>query len=166
MMGAGKSSVGRCLQRRTGLGRIDIDETLSAEFGMPIVEVFQIHGEEKFRSAETEALRKLAPIRSMIVVTGGGIVLRPENIDLLKGLGTIVWLTADEATLFRRASRRNDRPLLQQENPRGVFSELFKQRQPLYAAAADFEIDTSAKSHDEVAEEILSKVEKALAPQK
>ena len=166
MMGAGKSSVGRCLQRRTGLARVDIDETVSTEFGMPIAEIFRTRGEERFRDAETEALRKLAPARSTIVVTGGGIVLRPENVDLLKKLGTIVWLTADEATLFQRASRRNDRPLLQKENPQAVFSELYKQRQPLYAAAADFEIDTSAKTHDEVAEEILSKLEKAPALEK
>jgi shikimate kinase len=159
MMGAGKSSVGRCLQRRTGLARIDIDETVAAEFGMPIPQIFEKHGEEKFRNAETETLRKLAPDRPMIIVTGGGIVLRSENVDLLKKLGTIFWLTADEETLFERVSRRNDRPLLQKENPRKVFSELFSKRQPLYAAAADFQINTSAKTHDQVAETILNKLE-------
>src|SRR5467141_3633875 len=124
MMGAGKSSVGRCLQQRTGLAGLDTDEMVTAQFGIPIAQIFEEHGEERFRIAETEVLRKLAPERPAIVVTGGGIVLRAENIDLLKQLGTIVWITADEATLFERASRRNDRPLLQKENPRAVFLEL------------------------------------------
>jgi shikimate kinase len=163
MMGAGKSSVGRCLQRRTGLGRLDTDEMLSAEFGIPIAEIFATHGEEKFRDAETTLLRTLAPDRSAIIVTGGGIVLRHENVDLLKKLGTVVWLTADEQTLFERASRRNDRPLLQKENPRTVYSELFRRREPLYAGAANFSLDTSRKSHEEVAEAILGKLEE-LAP--
>src|SRR5882762_591335 len=163
MMGAGKSSVGRCLQRRTGLARLDADEMLAAEFGIPIAEIFATHGEEKFRDAETELLRKLAPDRPAIIVTGGGIVLRKENVDLLKRLGTVVWLTADETTLFERVSRRNDRPLLQKENPRKVYSELFRQREPLYAAATDVQIDTSDKTHDEVAEVILTKI-KQLAP--
>jgi shikimate kinase len=159
MMGAGKSSVGRCLQRRTGLARLDIDEMLAVEFGIPIAQIFATHGEEKFRNAETNALRQLAPDRPAIIVTGGGIVLRNENASLLKKLGTVVWLIADEATLFERASRRNDRPLLQKDDPRAVYSELFRRREPLYAAAADLQVDTAAKTHDEVADTILNKLE-------
>jgi shikimate kinase len=159
MMGAGKSSVGRSLQRLSGLARLDTDEMLAAEFGMSIAQIFEKHGEEKFREAETEALRKLAPDRPAIIVTGGGIVLRAENVDLLKGVGTIVWLAADEDILFERAARRDHRPLLQNENPRTVFSKLFKERESLYAAAADIRIDTSRLTHDEVAETILNKME-------
>src|SRR5438105_9081317 len=152
MMGAGKSSVGRCLQRRTGLARIDTDEMVAAEFGMTISEIFAKHREAVFRDAETRTLCKLAPERPAIVVTGGGIVVRQENIDLLKQLGTIVWLTADESVLFERASRRDSRPLLQKDNPRDVFGDLFRKREPLYASAADFKIDTSSRSHDQVAD--------------
>src|SRR5947209_2153344 len=112
MMGAGKSSVGRALEQRTGLARLDTDEAVAAQFGTSISEIFERHGEQKFRDAETEILRKFAPDRATIIVTGGGIVLRPENIDYLRRLGTIVWLNGDEATLFDRASRRNTRPLL------------------------------------------------------
>jgi shikimate kinase len=165
MMGAGKSSVGRCLQRRTGLACLDTDEMLAAEFGIPIPQIFEKHGEDKFREAETEVLRKLAPDRPAIIVTGGGIVLRTVNVDLLKALGTVVWLSADEATLFERASRRNDRPLLQKENPGAVFSKLFREREPLYTAAAHLRVDTSAKTHDEVAETILNELEEFTALQ-
>jgi shikimate kinase len=166
MMGAGKSSVGRCLQQRTGLARLDTDEMVAAQFGIPIAQIFEMHGEERFRISETEVLRKLAPARPAIVVTGGGIVVRAENVDLLKQLGTIVWVTADEAILFERASRRNDRPLLQKENPRAVFLDLLKEREPLYRTAADLRVDTSAMTHDEVAETILSKLEEVTALRK
>jgi shikimate kinase len=166
MMGAGKSSVGRCLQRRTGLARFDIDEMIAAATGESIAEIFARHGEEQFRAAETEVLHNLTPDRPAIIVTGGGIVTRKANVDLLKQLGTIVWLSADEATLFERASRRNDRPLLQKENPRAAFAALFQTREPLYAAAADLRVDASAMRHDEVAETILSKLEILIAAQK
>ena len=159
MMGAGKSSVGRCLQRRTGLARIDTDEIVAAGFGMTISEIFEKHGENVFRDAETNTLRRLAPPRPAIVVTGGGIVLRQENVDLLKQLGTIVWLTANESVLFERASRRDTRPLLQKDNPRDVFGDLFRKREPLYTSAADLKIDTSSRSHDQVADAILEKIE-------
>jgi shikimate kinase len=163
MMGAGKSSVGRALERRTGLARLDTDEAVAAQFGISVAEIFEKHGEEKFRDTETETLRNLAPDRAAIIVTGGGIVVRAENVDLLKRLGTVVWLNTDEATLFERAARRNTRPLLQNDNPRAVFSELLRKRSPLYKAVADFEIDTSKLNHDEVAETILSKMEELSA---
>src|SRR5438128_9595233 len=166
IMCAGKSSVGRSLQRRTGLARLDIDEIVAAEFGMPIAQIFHNHGEANFRGAEMKVLRKLSPDRPAIIVTGGGPVLRPQNVDLLKGLGTVVWLAADEATLFERASRRNDRPLLQNGNPRAVFSKLFRERELTYAAASDLCVDTSKKTHDEVAEAILNKLEEFTALQK
>jgi shikimate kinase len=165
-MGAGKSSVGRCLQRRVGLARIDTDELLAAKFGMKISAIFATHGESRFREAETEVLRELALDRPAIIVTGGGIVLKQQNVDLLKRLGTIVWLDGDEEILFERASRKNDRPLLQTENPRASFSALFATRRPIYSKAADIRIDTANLSHDEVADIILSNIDNLMATRK
>ena len=165
MMGAGKSSVGRVLEKRTGLNRLDTDDAVATEFGMSIAEIFETCGEERFRDAETKTLRNLLSTRAMIIVTGGGIVIRSENIGLLKELGTVVWLKGDEAILFERASRRNTRPLLQNQNPRKIYSELFHKRAPLYKAAADFEVDTSTLDHDQVAETILAKLEELSAIQ-
>src|ERR1700730_6954913 len=99
MMGAGKSSVGRCLQRRTGLLRFDTDEIVAFRFGTSIPEVFAKYGEEQFRSAETDALANLTPAAGLGIVTGGGVVLRDENIRHLKRLGIVVWLEAEGATL-------------------------------------------------------------------
>jgi len=159
MMGAGKSSVGRCLQRRTGLASFDTDEIVSLKLGLSIAEIFSKYGEERFREAETEALRELAPAKQAIIVTGGGIVQRDENVDLLKRLGTVVWLEAREETLFERASRKGDRPLLQTENPRNTLAEMLRTRAPLYAKVADIRVDTSGLTHDEVADAILKEIE-------
>ena len=160
MMGAGKSAVGRCLQWRTGFAQFDTDEMVRSRFGMPISEIFSTHGEGKFREAETETLRSLFPDQRAIIVTGGGIVLREENIDLLKRFGVVVWLEADEKTLFKRASRTGDRPLLQRKNPRRAFTTMLRARLPLYAKIADIRIDTSELTDEEVAVAILSKFKK------
>jgi shikimate kinase len=158
-MGTGKSSTGRALGRKTGLPRFDTDEMVSARFGLPVTEFFARFGEEKFREAETETLRELLNKGPAVIVTGGGIVLRPDNVKLLRELGTLVCLEADEETLFRRISRRATRPLLQTENPRATMVELWRIREPLYREAADVRLDTSRLTHDEVADAILRKIE-------
>lgn len=157
MMGAGKSAVGRCLQQRFGLSRFDTDQMVASKFGMPISEIFSKHGEQTFRDAETEMLQELAVSGTAVIVTGGGIVLREKNLALLKRLGAVVWLQADEATLFKRASRTGNRPLLQHENPRSAFAQMLQARLPLYAKVADIRVDTSALTGEEVALAILSK---------
>ncbi|MFL6539203.1 MAG: shikimate kinase [Chthoniobacterales bacterium] len=155
--GSGKSSVGRELAVRTGLPRYDTDEIVRAKFGLPIVEIFSQHGEEAFREAETSALREI-PRERAVVVTGGGIVLRDENVAMLRALGTIVHLSADEETLFERISRRSTRPLLRSPNPRETLAELLRVREPLYRSVAAVTIDTSARTHEEVSKAILEQV--------
>jgi shikimate kinase len=93
-------------------------------------------------------------------VTGGGIVLREQNLALLKRLGAVVWLQADEATLFKRASRTGSRPLLQHKNPRDAFAQMLQARLPLYARVADIRVDTSMLTGEEVALAILSRFKK------
>ena len=156
-MGAGKSSIGRTLARRTGLPRFVTDELISARFGFPVAEIFARFGEEKFRDAETEILKELPATQAAIIVTGGGIVLRPENVKMLQALGNVVSLEADDETLFHRISRKTSRPLLQTENPRATMLELLRTREPLYREAADVCLDTSRLRHEEVADAILKK---------
>jgi shikimate kinase len=160
MMGAGKSSVGACLRRRTGLGLIDTDEIVASKLGMSIPEIFTRCGEEKFRKAETEALRCMQTEEQMIIVTGGGIVLHEENVEILRSQAVIVWLDGDEEALFARASRKKNRPLLQTKNPRKAFSEILRSRRPLYANTADIRVDTSVLTDEEVAVAILAKLKK------
>ncbi|MGB9475678.1 MAG: shikimate kinase [Candidatus Udaeobacter sp.] len=158
MMGAGKSAVGRCLQQRTGFPRFDIDEMVSSKFGIPISQIFSTCGEDKFREAETEVLGRISPHQRSIIVTGGGIILREINVGLLKRLGAVVWLAGQKGTLFNRASRTDNRPLLQGKNPRKAFAESLQVRLPLYAKIADIRVDTSALTAEEVAIAILTKL--------
>src|SRR4051812_15908457 len=148
MMGAGKSSVGRCLERLTGLRRYDTDEIVSDRFGKSVAEIFSQVGEEQFRAAESEALATLAPDHPAVITTGGGIVLRDANVAHLKRLGVVVWLDADEDTLFERATRRATRPLLNTSDPRAKLSRIFSERTPLYASASDLRVDTTKHGHD------------------
>ena len=158
-MGAGKSSVGRCLHRRTGLALLDIDEVVATKVGMSIPKIFAEHGEEEFREAETAALRQIRTEEERtIIVTGGGIVLRQENVEILKSRAVIVWLDGAEETLFARASRIPDRPLLQTKNPRKAFTQILGARRQLYAKIADIRVDTSVLTYEEVALAILAKL--------
>jgi shikimate kinase len=158
MMGMGKSVVGKALEQKTGLPRFDTDEIISSKSNMPITEIFSTHGEEHFRNLETGTLRSMSPEEPAIIVTGGGIVQRAENIDLLRQLGTVVWLDADEATLRTRIRKLSDRPLLQTANPREALSELLAAREPLYRRAADLRVDVSQKNPEEIAELILDNI--------
>jgi shikimate kinase len=158
MMGAGKSVVGRCLQRRTKLVLLDTDDIVASKFGISIPEIFSHYGEQAFREAETQALCELTTMEQAIIVTGGGIVLREENVDFLKQLGVLVWLDGKEATLFERASQARTRPLLQGENPREAFAQIIQARLPLYAKVAHIRVDTSVLTEDEIAVAILSKL--------
>ena len=154
----GKSVVGKALEQKTGLPRFDTDEIISSKSKMPIREIFSTHGEEHFRNLETETLRSMSLEEPAIIVTGGGIVLRAENMDLLRQLGTVVWLDADEATLRTRIRGHSDRPLLQTANPRAALSELLAAREPLYRRAADLRVDVSQKNPQQIAELILENI--------
>lgn len=154
-MGSGKSAIARELARLTGWQWVDTDRVVTERAGAPITQIFAERGEEAFREMEADALRSLAQREEAIVATGGGIVIRPENRDLLRGLGTVIWLTAGEDVLFERVSRTRKRPLLECADPRGALRKLLAEREPFYAACADLKIDSSGKSHAQVAEAIL-----------
>jgi shikimate kinase len=158
MTGAGKSAVGRCLQRRTKLVLLDTDDIVASKFGISIPEIFSHYGEQAFREAETQALCELTTTEQAIIVTGGGIILREENVDFLKRLGVLVWLNGREATLFERASQVRTRPLLQGDNPREAFAQMIQARLPIYAKFAHIRVDTSVLTEDEVAVAILNKL--------
>jgi shikimate kinase len=158
MMGMGKSVVGKALEQKTGLPRFDTDEIISSKSKMPIKEIFSTRGEEHFRNLETETLRSMSLEEPAIIVTGGGIVLRAENVDLLRQLGTVVWLDADETTLRARIHNLSDRPLLQTANPGASLSELLAARESLYRKAADLRVDVTQRSPEEIAELILENI--------
>jgi shikimate kinase len=153
-MGTGKSSVGRRLAHATGYLRFDTDQMIATALGMSITKIFAKLGEEEFREEESTVLEKLDARQPSIIVTGGGVVLRPKNVTRLHELGTVVCLTANLPTLLERLARRSHRPLLETENRAATVQTLLRERQPLYEQAADFTVDTSSLSHDQVAQSI------------
>jgi shikimate kinase len=155
-MGAGKSAVGRELSRRIGWPRHDTDEMIRQQFGISIPNIFAQHGEPAFRDAETALLKTLRRGITGIVVTGGGIILRTRNVQLLRGMGRIVWLDADEKVLWQRVSKHSARPLLQTPDSRARFAKLLQERLPLYRSAADYRINTSSNSIAQVTNEIIA----------
>jgi shikimate kinase len=129
--------------------------------GKSIPEIFAQSGESVFRADEHSALLYLQHSKRIILATGGGIVTRKENFILLKNLGYVVWLTADEETIWKRVQRNANRPLLQTENPKETITRLLAERAPLYKAVADFIVDSSGLTHHEVLHRILYSMRKS-----
>src|SRR5437899_5642739 len=122
-MGAGKSAVVRALSRRTGWPRHDTDEMIREQFGISIPDIFARHGEPAFREAETALLKTLQRGLAGIVVSGGGVILREENVRLLRGMGRIMCRDVDERVLWQRAPGRSPRTLLDTPNTRERIAE-------------------------------------------
>jgi shikimate kinase len=159
-MGSGKSSVGRELARRWGYRFIDTDAMIRHKYDLSIPDIFAKFGEPFFREAEYQALVRLQGIGSAVIATGGGIVTQPRNLPLLRTLGPVVWLSADQTTIVDRVGKSTHRPMLDQANPEESVTRLLAERAPLYRQAADLLIETSGLTHREVADRIVLGLDK------
>ncbi len=158
MMGVGKSSVGIRIAELTGRRWYDTDIVISDRYGR-ISDIFEYYGEAHFRSLETGIVRELADMDGLVISTGGGLVLKPDNNELLKKNGKIVFLRASFETLLTRVRADETRPLLKDTGKTAErLSELLAARLPVYEAVADKIVDTDDKSVDEVAHMILEKL--------
>lgn len=156
-MGTGKTEVGAALSRLLGWRLVDVDEEIEAAGGMAIKEIFKRHGEPAFRDMETKAIKDVSERKNLVISTGGGAVLRQENMDALRKHGVIVCLTADPETILERTGKNSERPLLQVEDPIKKIKELLDFRMPYYEKA-DFMVRTEGKPPIQIAEEILEKL--------
>ncbi len=145
-MGVGKSSIGRRLAARLGRTFIDSDEELMRRTGVEIEVIFDIEGEAGFRSRESRLLQELVRQAGIVLATGGGAVLLPENRAALAANGTVVYLSAAADLLARRTARDRKRPLLQTGNRLARIRELLEAREPLYREVADCVVDTGQGS--------------------
>ena len=127
-MGTGKSSVGRKVAASLGFRFVDSDDVVVQLSGKRIPRLFAEEGEETFRDWETRALRHCLENDGQVVATGGGIVVREENRELLKRAGHVIWLKADPESIFRRVAHNRERPLLRTADPLATIRELFDSR--------------------------------------
>ncbi len=146
MMGAGKTTLGKALARRTGREFIDTDRLLVERTGVPVATIFEFEGEEGFRKRESALLREVARRTGCVVATGGGAVLAAENRLAMREAGTVVYLRARLESLWERLRHDATRPLLATPDPRATLAGILEQRDPLYREAAHLVVDTGAQS--------------------
>ena len=156
-MGTGKSTIGRQLSKALGYPLIDTDARIVAQQKRPIPEIFEAEGEEHFRDLETETLRTLQTDKchKRIIATGGGIVLREENRQLLRDLGFVVWLVAQPETILERTSRNKERPLLQTKDPEETILLMLAQRDAYYRETAHLILETTNLDFSEITTGII-----------
>ena len=153
-MGSGKTSTGRMLAKEMGYVFADTDEEVTKRTGVSIAYIFDVEGEEGFRKRECLALKECLNENNMVLSTGGGIVLSKENRGLLQERGTVVYLQASIRSQIKRTASTNNRPLLQNKDPKETLEKLMLTRAPLYEEIADITIMTDNKSLQEMSKEI------------
>jgi shikimate kinase len=154
-MGSGKSSVGRQLAARLGLGFVDSDVEIQARTGVDVPYIFEREGEAGFRAREAEVLEALTRRERIVLATGGGAVLDPGTRGRLRGWGCVVYLRTSVDQQIARTRRSGHRPLLRNPDPRGTLTRLTELRSPLYEEVADLTVDTDGRRVKTVVEEII-----------
>lgn len=134
--GAGKSTLGRQLARRLRKPFVDADTELEKRLGVSIATIFEIEGESGFRDREQDVIADLTAMEGVVLSTGGGAVIRPDNRVRLRDNGTVIYLHAEPVTLWARLRHSRNRPLLQTADPLARLAELYRQRDALYRETA------------------------------
>ncbi len=159
MMGAGKTTIGIKIAESTGRRWYDTDGLIVDKYGK-ISDIFEYYGEAHFRKLETEVVKDLSKQDDLIISTGGGLVLKKENNELLQKNGKIIFLRATLDTLAKRLNVDGDRPLLQTstESIRERLARLMTERLPIYEHVADYIVDVDGKTPEDIAQEIVQLV--------
>ena len=158
LMGVGKSTVGRRLARRLGLYFVDSDAAIEDASGYSAAEVFERFGESDFRDGERRLVARLIDGAVKVIATGGGAYVDPRTRELLNERAITVWLDAPVEVLAERTGRRNSRPLLRNDDPKGTLERLNEERRPSYAEA-HIHVRSSEGPHRDVVEAIVAKIE-------
>ena len=157
-MGSGKSTVGKIIADELFLSFLDTDEEIETRTGASIDWIFDLEGEDGFRKRESSILQDMAKRNSIVLSTGGGIILSEENRELLSSRGTVFYLSTPISVQLERTAKDKDRPLLKNGDPEKILTKLQKDRESLYEAVADHVVNTENKSSQEVASEIIKLV--------
>lgn len=158
-MGTGKTEIGRRIASRLAMDFIDADSLIEKNERIKISEIFAKKGEPYFRDLETKLILGFKDLKNTVIATGGGVILRQENVKMLKDLGPLILLWSRPEKIFERLEHTQDRPLIEGEKQKKIKS-ILEGRAPLYKKVADFEIDTSQLSLDQAADRIIKWVKK------
>ena len=157
-MGSGKSTVGKIISSELFLNFFDTDEEIETRTGASIDWIFDLEGEEGFRKRESNILEEMVQQNSIVLSTGGGIILSESNRELLSSRGTVFYLATPIGVQLERTSKDKDRPLLKNGDPGKILEELHVARESLYEEVADYIVNTEGKSSQEVSSEIIKLV--------
>jgi shikimate kinase len=157
-MGAGKTTIGKQLARTLGRSFFDSDQEIRNRTGADIPLIFELEGEAGFRQREKAVIDELTQKHLIILGTGGGAVLDPENRRHLSERGFVIYLSAPIQLLLNRTAHDKSRPLLQTENPRKRLEEILNERDPLYREVADYVVTTDNRPARTVVKAILALV--------
>jgi shikimate kinase len=157
-MGSGKSTVGKIISNELFLNFFDTDEEIETRTGASIDWIFDLEGEEGFRKRESKILEEMVQQNSVVLSTGGGIILSESNRELLSSRGTVFYLATPITVQLERTSKDKDRPLLKNGDPGKILEELHEARESLYEGVADYILNTEGKSSQEVSTEIIKLV--------
>ena len=152
--GTGKTAVGTRLAEMLHMKFADTDDIIEEDSKMIISDIFSQMGEEHFRDLESRAAEKVCKLSRHVIATGGGIMIREQNVQILKNTGMLFCLDATPEVILQRTSQDTHRPLLQVEDPIGRIREMMRIRKPFYAKA-DHTIDTSQLTIDQVTNRIV-----------
>ncbi|WP_395947317.1 shikimate kinase AroK [Caedibacter taeniospiralis] len=155
-VGAGKSTIGRQLASELKLEFVDSDREIEQRCGVDIDWIFDLEGEEGFRKREQEVLNDLANRQGIVLATGGGAILLPENRTLLSSRGKVVYLQASIEQQLERTAKDKKRPLLQVDDKEAQLKKLMAEREPLYQEIADITIETSETTVRNVVQRITN----------
>ena len=156
--GAGKSTVGRHLAAQLQATFFDLDEVIQERAGADIPWIFDVEGESGFRDRESAVVKDFASRDNVVIATGGGVVLRPENRTVMSNASTVVYLEASLSTLVSRTEGKTKRPLLVGTDVRKVLQEIMAVREPLYREVADVTVASAGGSAKKLAGVIAEKL--------
>jgi len=155
-MGSGKTTIGRRLSERLSLDFFDSDYEIVNTTGVSIDHIFDVEGEKGFRARESDVLKKLCNMPSIVLATGGGAVILKENRELMKIASSIIYLSSSVDQILRRTAKSKTRPLLEKSNNRRkTITDIIEARDPLYREVSSHIIDTNGKKLNEVIDEII-----------
>ena len=159
-MGCGKSTVGRQVAGELHFEFVDVDTLIEAREGVSIAEIFSNEGERAFRKMECEVIAELADRKNLVIATGGGAIVNPENLASLKQHALVVCLWANAETIHKRTKHQSHRPLLQQADPLPTIRKMLAEREPHYKQA-DVIVNTELRPQREVAAHVLHQFEES-----